>query len=281
MADNPAILVENFYNRTQFPDHVISANEEGTNNPARWVGNGRRSVLNFWASTTANAVATLDVDCAIARTPTAFVIDRGHNLDGIAIKLQGDSAANFATATDVLDLTIPSSASTDADFDLSGSANGVYTDEGAWLVRFTGQSFRYWRLRVAAMGAGLTPQVVNLWLGATWEPGEFERPLLDENNEVVTQATESEFGWQGYTQRVRRRGGEFGLKLTLASLEAAALTATDLMALHPFWLIHDADKTERAVLAMRETSRQGLNKARDWFHRSGRISWVELQPKVV
>ncbi len=281
MASNdPAILAENFYNIAQFPLHTVVANEEATNHEALRAGRTSRSAEDYWAATTANQIATLDVDCVTDRAATACFLDRGHNLSGKQILLQGDEFSDYSTATTVFTCTIPASVSSAADFDLSGSANGVHTYEGAWCVRFPTATFRHWRLKISA-SVGLTPQVVGLYLGTTWEPGEFLRPLIHENTEVMGTRTITSLGWQGAVgQRIRRRRGEFGLKLKTSALDAAALAAVAALSPRPFWLIHDADVTERAVLALRNADRQGLQRGTDWFHLSGQISWAEFQPLV-
>ncbi len=275
MADDPAFLIENYFSDIQFPTHVISAISEGAGTEAFRVATGRRSSLDRWSPTALNLEAWIKVDLTTSKSATACIIDRGHNLSGKTVVLE--RSANDSGWNQVFSVTIPATAATDGDFD---DANGITTDEGAWVKRFASVSDRYWRLRIPAMGANLKPDIIGLWVGNTWEPGKLTIPMLDEQAEVVTLRSQSDRGWQGNTQVVRRRTGELFLQLDAAA-EPAALTAiADYDLLRPMWILHDADKAERAVLGQRPDGRIGFGFEPGWFPRQGRIPWVELQPKV-
>lgn len=269
------MLVENFFNTLMFTGHTVTGQEEATGKEAFRVGDGRRDAADHWTPTTANVDRWVKVDCAIARPANGIFLDRGHNLDGETIVLA--RSPDDAVWTTVFTATLPTAAASGGDFD---AANGIKTDEGAWAKRFASENFRYWRLTVNAMGAGLKPQIVGLWLGTTWEPGQFERPLVDENTEIMGNRTETELGWLGTTQRVRRRTGQIGLKLDDTTKEAAALSAMALFDKHPMWIVFNADETERVVLADRPPNPVGFQKAVDWFPRSATIPWVEREPKI-
>ena len=72
----PALLLsENFFNPIQYPSHVIAANEAAAGHEAFRVGNGRRSVLDYWTPTTANAEAWNKVTCDRVRAANCVVID--------------------------------------------------------------------------------------------------------------------------------------------------------------------------------------------------------------
>ena len=173
--------------------------------------------------------------------------------------------------------------SSDGDID---DANGITTDEGAWLKRFASVSDRYWRLRIPKMGIdpvteeSIKPKIVGLWLGNTWEPGKLTIPMPDEHAETVTQRGIGDRGWQGNTQAVRRRVGELFLQLDAAAEPAALAAIAEYDLLRPMWIIHDANKAERAVLAQRQDGRMGFGFEPGWFPRQGRIPWSEYQPKT-
>ena len=274
-SSDPSMLVENFFNVIQNPTHTVTAEEEATGKEAFRVGDGRREVADHWAATTANSSTWIKVDCGSAKAANAIFLDRGHNLDGKVATLA--RSPDNSVWTTVAAMTLPGTAGDGGDFDAS---NGIKTDEGALAKRFTSETFQYWRLTIAAMGAGLVPNIVGLWLGTTWEPGQFTRPLVDESSDVLGKRFETTLGRVGRTQPVRRRRGTISLKLSNASSEAAAIAAMELLAIHPMWLIHNADETERAVLVDRESTLVGLQKATDWHHRSGVIPWVEREPKI-
>ena len=275
MADDPAFLIENYFSDIQFSAHVISANQEGARTEALRVATGRRSSLDRWSPTSLNVEAWIKVDLTSSKSATACIIDRGHNLSGKTVVLE--RSPDNSAWTQVFSVTIPATAATDGDFD---AANGITTDEGAWVKRFGSVSDRYWRLRIPGMGADLKPDIIGLWLGNTWEPGKITIPMQDEQAETVTQRGQSDRGWQGNTQAVRRRTGEIFLQLDAAAESAAIAAIADYDLMRLMWIIHDADKAERAVLAQRPDGRIGFGFEPGWFPRQGRIPWVELQAKV-
>ena len=275
MADDPAFLIENYFSDVQFSTHVISANEEGAGTEAFRVATGRRSSLDRWSPTSLNLEAWIKVDLTSSKSATACIIDRGHNLGGKTVVLE--RSADDAAWTQVFSVTIPATAATDGDFD---AANGITTDEGAWVKRFASVSDRYWRLRIPAMGANLKPDIIGLWLGNTWEPGKLTMPALDEHAQVVTKRGTSDVGWEGNTKAVRQRAGELFLQLADAAQAGALAAIEQFDLLRPMWILEDADRAERAVLARRPDGRVGFGFELGWFPRQGRIPWVEHQPKV-
>ncbi len=179
MAD-PVFLIENYFSSSQFSTHVVSAIQEAAGKQAFRVGDGRRIQLDHWSSTSLNVEAWIKVDCVSTKSATGIALDRGHNLAGKSVVLE--RSANDSGWTNVFTATIPATAATDGDID---DANGITTDEGAWLKRFASVSDRYWRLRIPAMGADLKPEVVGLWVGNTWEPGALTLPHQDEYAETM------------------------------------------------------------------------------------------------
>lgn len=274
MAD-PVFLIENYFSSSQFSTHVVSAIQEAAGKQAFRVGDGRRIQLDHWSSTSLNVEAWIKVDCVSTKSATGIALDRGHNLAGKSVVLE--RSANDSGWTNVFTATIPATAATDGDID---DANGITTDEGAWLKRFASVSDRYWRLRIPAMGADLKPEVVGLWVGNTWEPGALTLPHQDEYAETMVGVTENTLGWQSGTQAVRRRTGELALQLATTAEVAAIAALKDFDLRRPMWIVLDGERTERAVLAIRPSGRFGLGYDRGWFPRQGRIPWIELQPEV-
>jgi hypothetical protein len=279
MSD-PRLLVENFFSPTQFPDNVVDANEEDTNKEAWRVGTARRSVQDAWLPTTLNNAAWLRVDRGASDSADMVAIDRGHNLQGEVVTLQKSTDNFVADTTQVFQSTIPSSVSDDTALT---AINGALTPEGAWVKAFTSDSSRYWRLLIAAMGAGLRPRVVNLWLGLSYAPSKLQIPWGDDDDELLYDVTEiAATGWRGTSPPVQRRRGELRFKL-----RAAADYATTVLHLRdnfnlgrPMWIVYEDTRAERAVLGERERGRQGFSLEGDWGHRQSIVSWVEREPRV-
>lgn len=274
----PLFFVENFYSSTQFPAHVVSASSEEASYESWRVGTGRRSRQDRWMPTALDTAAWIRVDCAQARPATMVAIDRGHNLAGVQIKIQG--SADAVAWTDVLTATIPAAAAVAGDID---AANGITTEESAWLRRFASASYRYWRLWIPAMGAGLRPEVVGLWVGTSWTPElYFDLPWSEEGRFLQAEQSESDAGWVGIGQLKRGRSGEIDLKLrseTEYSDEARYHIATHFWSRRPMWIVYDDEATERAVLAVPRLGDVGFGRQQGWGPRQSRIAWLEHEAK--
>lgn len=272
----PVILAQNLFNEIQNPGHVVTANEEDTNRQGWRVATGRRAAADAWLPTTLNNAAWVKANCGAERAANMVVLDRGHNLGGYQITLQVSS--DDATWTDVLDLTVPAVPSTGALDD----GLGVVTGEGAWLRRFPLVSGPYWRLYVPAMGAGLRPQVVGLWLGLAWAPTRhLGFPVDDVGDDVVVQIHESDTGWQGAGRVTARRSGTMRVALDSdAEWDALRPHLEEFAVRRPTWLLHDDEDAAEAVLAIRpEQARLGFGYADDWINkRRGELAWVEWEP---
>ena len=275
----PAFGVENFFSDIQFSGHTISANEEATDHEAFRVGNARRSSTDHWTPTTANIDAWVKTEMDQSRSFDYCAIDRGHNLGGETLKLQKSTDAAFTSPVDVFSVTFPTTVSADSDLD---AANGVLTSEGAWIKRFASTSSQYVRIFVSAMGAGLKPVIVNLWVGALWEPGALTNPFTDEDDEPIGAESASDTGWIGHGLTVRRRIGELHVQLpSIAAYTAAANAVRDNFNLRrPMWIVHDDDRAERAVLGIRPRGRTGFRFAPGWGYRQADINWLEHEAKV-
>ena len=282
---SPSYLVQNYFSDIAFPTHTISAEEEASGFEAWRVADGRRSAADHWKSTTANSETWVKFDTGAAGTITAAPhivgLDRGHNLPGVVgVKFQ--LSANDADWTDLVSVTIPASASSATALN---ATNGATTEEGAWLKQVTPAStYRYGRLLVPAMGAGLVPKVVGLWFGPSWQPGNPTMPVPDEDYEPIYEETiVPSSGWRGRSKMVALRTGELTYKF---ASEAEYITARGHLWDHfrynrPMWVVHDDTYAERAVLAVPRTERQGFGFHADWWNmRRGVIPWIEHEPLV-
>jgi hypothetical protein len=276
----PAFLIENLFSTIQFPTHTVTPNEEAADHEAWRVATGRRSAFDSWKPTTTNQDAYIEVDCGVNQSPDMAASDRGHNLQGATVRVRYSD--NGTSWSDAFTATVPSSVSTGSDLD---AANGILTPEGAWLKRFSGAgAHRYWRYHVNAMGAGLLPEIVGLWLGAHWVPGYLEFPFEDDTYQGTGEVTTLPSGWQGRGAIGRQRAGSFHVRLdTEATYDTgAAVQVRDGFFLgRPMWLVFDDEKAERALLAVWARQREGFGLGRGgWSWRSGTISWLEWEPEM-
>lgn len=266
----PRFLVENFFDPTMFTDATVSANEEATGHEAFRVGTNRRLVsTNHWTPTTANSSAWLKVDLGSgnARSADMIVLDRGHNLDGETVTLE--TSSDDTNWTQVFQVTMPS---TEGDNTSLSAANGVKTEEGAWAKSFTSTSARYWRLTISAMGAGLLPKVVGLYLGESYQPGHHISLPFGFGDRRIAGARENDGydrqfniklpSWSAYDNTVRYHIEELFLRR------------------HPMWLVFDPDYAERMWLAKAEQGSTGFERRSGWGFPQADLRAVELQPEL-
>lgn len=276
----PALLVEDLYSTTQFPAHVVAANAEAAGNEAWRVADGRRAPGDRWSPTAANAVAWLRVTCDVARTVDMLALDRGHNLAGAALQLQ-TSVDGGTTWTTRLTTTPPAAAAVAG---LLDAANGVTTEEGAWLKRFAPITASDWRLRVPALGAGLVPRVVGLWIGQSWAPSQYlDLPWGEDDQELLLAETTTPAGWRGTSSVARVRVGELTIKL---GSPAEYVLARYHVRNHfharrrPMWICYDDAQAERAVLAVPPAGRLNWRIEQGWTNRQAVVSWIEHEPRI-
>jgi hypothetical protein len=280
MAHQPILCAENYLNPLQFPGHTISAEEEATGYEVWHVGNGRRSSRDYWTPTTANSLTWIRVVFDTPRDINFVALDRGHNLAGYGVQVWAtDDATDFSgTYSTPVNATIPST-SASADID---ATNGVLTAEGVWMKRFTTVSAQdAVQLYIPAMGAGLTPQVVGLWLGTCFAPTRpFDVPYDDDGVEAISITVESDAGWRGYGPTTLRRGGSLNLRLvSAAEYETARYHLIDHFAAgSPMWIVFDESAAHRSVLAG-AAGRIAFPYTKDWWQlRRVSFDWREWEP---
>ncbi len=269
----PYFFVENLLSTIQFPGHVLSASGEAPDGQAWRVATGRRSAFDRWAPPTFNAPAWLRVTCDGPRTVDTVALDRSHNLTGRRFWIQASNdgfVADFRTVVDqVLPLT-PVVSST--------LAAGGLTTEGAFLRRVAPVVATSFRLYVPALGAGVRPEVMGLWLGTGWQPDEyFDLPFDDASIDLRYSPTNTPAGWTGTGRVARGRVGEIGLKLRNAAEYSSARYHIEqgFWRPRPMWIVFDDAAVERAVLAYPPEGRYGFAREVGWAQRQARIGWVE------
>jgi hypothetical protein len=272
----PLCLVENLGSLIAFPLHGFAADEEAAGHEAARMVDGRRSAFDFWTAVTANAQRTITWTCDRLRTADTIVLDRGHNLAGVVLTLEA-SQDNFATpAQQIFSFALPSVA-VGGDMTI---APGVVTEEGAWLFTFPDVSATYFRLRIAAMGAGKVPLVVGLWLGLSWTPGFFLTPWGEDQDAFEVKEATSEAGWLGRGAAANVRQGELLVKLPSDD-------AYDVARYHiqghfghgrPMWVVYDQQQADRAFCVLRPTGALGFRFEGNWWPRQARIPYREHEP---
>jgi hypothetical protein len=279
----PLLCADNLASALQYPDQVSLFDQSGTTGPVgfeTWrVADGRRSAFDFWQPGTTNVDAFLTVTCGRVRGANYLALDRGHNLAGKTINLFG-SQDNFATQTTVLTVTVPTAGGQIAGVVSGGivQAGGATTEEGAFLITFPTAGYTYWRFDVPAMGAGLQPNVVGLWLGMSYQPTALYRPFTRHTTEFRAQETVSPIGWRGRGPRAFNRATTLNLRMDtqFEYADQARFTCEELLgAGRPTWIVEDQSRPQEAALVLRVLGTQGFAEPQNWANPVGSFTVIE------
>lgn len=276
----PIFCSENFFNTVQFTGHTVSASEEPTGNEAFRVGTARRSSRNYATATTANTAWWVKARCDRVRLADFLALDRGHNLDGKQVILQG-SNDNFVTKENIVTATLPSSVYAPSDLRI---LPGTKTEEGAWLFRFDTRAYRDWRLYVPAMGAGLRPRIVGLYVGLSWEPTFLQAlPFSFGGRQLSYTEVESDTAWVGASRAAQRFETTIALQLeSWQEYDLARLhVETQIWRHRPTWYVADQARAERAWLARAPRGTYRFEQAKGWGFMQTSFPLVEHEPALV
>lgn len=275
----PVLLVENFFSRTQFPNHTISASSEASGNEAWRVGTGRRSSRNKWVPTSAGTQEYLQASLDRTRSADMLVLDRGHNLGGKTVRLRATDDPNWASYREVFAISVPTDVVPAQPLQTSP---GALTEEGAWLFAWSPpEAARYWRFVVDAV-SGFKAQVVGLYLGLAFRPSYlFELPWSWGQRELVVDEVVSEEAWVGTTRPAQRTVGALNLRLRGAQEYDLARYHIEAQYLRrkPMWVVFDSDQAERSVLVVPPRGTVGFSIEEGWGYMQAQIPYVEHEPK--
>ncbi|HEX7050171.1 MAG TPA: hypothetical protein VF188_08230 [Longimicrobiales bacterium] len=278
MSPRSIVLAENLFSAAAYPGHVVMASEEPEGTEAFRVGTGRRHALtNRWTPDTANAEHWVQVTCDQVRAADMLAIDRGHNLAGQTVELR-ISDDGFTTSETTVSFTVPSAAGGAQSLD-----DGVLTEEGAYLRRFPLAAATQWRLVIPAMGVGLRPQIVGLYLGLSLALPPLRMPWAEEETDLAFQEVRTAAGWIGAGEIARARVGELRVRLEdyLAYDQARLHLEGHFGRRRPMWIVYDDRQAERAALAVRPQGRAGFRFDSGWAYRQQDLVWQEHEPRVL
>jgi hypothetical protein len=276
MAGTPRCLVENFLSVRQFASHTITA-EENSATSFR-VGAQRRLSTYVWQATTVSSDTWLRVQCDRSRCADMIVFDRGHNMEGQVVTLQGSD--DGTTWVDIFSVTTPTVSMPGALGDLSG----VRTEEGAWVKSFPAEVYLNFRLFFPA-AASLTPKLVGVWIGKSWESRVFDFPWGDEQVTGLASVEVLEHGWEGRNETTPQRSGVLTVRHdNYVDYDQTRYNVLGHWALNrAMWIVADREQADRAVLAQMvqgAVANYVFDGERLW--RVGLpINWQEYYPKRV
>lgn len=284
MPAPPLWLVENLWDRGQYPGHIITPSAEAVGFEATRLADGRRDETRY-KGTTANSEVTLVLDCGVPRLVSAVFLDRGHTLGGKRWLLES-SGDNFATtASIVLDVN-PQPVNVGGR--LTDPLGGLGLD-GSWgIILAVPALARYYRVRVPAV-SGYIPEVTGLAMGRHFQLGRsVPMPYADYNAQRFFQEQTSLAGRVGRSRTYRRRQGQLFIRAASDAEYTDNLrpwledTFRDLSA--PAWLVLDPDLLVRGMLNVICPQQGDWAFALDtsvWPYPTAAVPFIENTPEVI
>jgi hypothetical protein len=240
----PVFLCDNVFNPFQYPDVVLTANEEASGFEAERFSTLRRE--DHWSPTTYNNDAWLKAAHAQVRAVNTVCL-WVHNLLGETYRFQ-ISNDDFTTTETLIDLTIPSNVGA-GDID---DTYGVVTEDFMWMKRMSTRYAKSFRHFVPAMGANQRPELAGL-AGVSYSPNQYDYPYAPSSTEFHVEEQMSDRGVLGRSLPINLRRGEIVLKMRNDfEYETARFHLEQRWGRgHPMLIVHNEAQAERAVMAVR------------------------------
>lgn len=273
----PRFLVDNLGSVEHYPSHVVTAEEEPTDQEADRFATLRRE--DHASATTYNSDWWWKVTCNQVRAADMLCL-WDHNLLGETLRIEV-SNDDFTTTETIFNATLPSYPGTGDPAD----ALGVVTEDGMWLKRWDVRYGKYWRLFVPAMGADQKPEINGI-LGPSYSPLQYDYPYAPSGTEFIVDEQRSDRGVLGRSAPVNLRRGairmkmrsDFDYELARFHLEHRWGGGS------PMLILHNEAQAERAVMATRVGgSLLGFQADTGWPDAGegrveGELTWQEHDP---
>ena len=280
MPNTWLMCAENYLDAVgQFPNHVLTAEEEASGFDVERVANGRRSVDDYWTPTTPNRLTWARCVFDRPRAVNFVAMDRGHNNAGEALEFrttqdQTDFTGDIQRPINVTDVPIVGN-SLDSEL-------GAVTQDGANLWRFPVHLASAIEFFWPAWGAGLKPQMPGLFAGLAFEgAASLDVPYTGRQRMLRHTSRETDASWIGRGRIARSRSG------TLTYQTNDGFEFDEGLGRHfdqwsdgyLAWLIEDLLAADRAVLTVLPPGTYDARVGGGWGWPVLRAAWREWQPK--
>ncbi len=266
------LLTDNLYNTRQYPSHTVTASGGAvTGYEVFRIANARRHARDYWTPSSSNTTVNIDVACDRVRAANMLVIDRNSGLSGATVTVTSSQQSSYATSEDI-SFTVPASVYR---ANTLRPGHPVKTQEGAIILTFNLSAGKYWRVTVAAMGAGIKPTIGGLWLGRSYTPTIVPLPWDDETRYLERQ--DVRLGMPGAFSDTGRSADLRIMVKNDAEWETARRSMLQFWSGTPLWYVADSDYGENSWLGYAPPTSFGA----PYTNRTGRdltISLSELQP---
>ena len=282
----PLLMVSNVFDRVnQYPDATIAALSEVVGHEGYRISTYRRD-RQWWQATgdaagnTANYVR-VDLGAGVSAATNYLFIDRGHNLWGRQVFVNGGSTSDIANDDIVTALTVPALGTVGGD---PTSATMCVTEEGALYSLYTALAARrYWRVAIGFV-ADFTPAVPTIMLG-TYHQLLGYSATFDEDAGGRKQAggtAESDAGYRASGRTYSWRTLDLDLKYIGASEYDGTMRNLRSLLFEravPCVAVQDyGTNPERAWMYQLDGDSWSFGKSR--VYRSGRIRLREMAPRL-
>lgn len=274
------MLAENVFNTRVFRSHVLGASGEAPGREVDFVNSGRRQKSqNLWTPPggSENAIAYVSSTFDRVRMIDMLAIDRDHNLDGKVVRVRV-SSNGFTNYTEVA-ATVPSQV---LPYSRLSFTNGVRTEEGAWIWRFGPLAGNAVRVVIDAMGVGLRPEIVGLYVGQAYRPeNALRKPFTHGKRELDYPMTKSPAAWVGAGEISQRRRGQYRLRVSREDYPLGRYHVEGLyLRGRPTWIVPDDEEAEKAWLSRAEPQTAGFEipEGRNDYHCD--LDCPEHEPRV-
>lgn len=181
----PIWLSDNFFDEIgASPDAQVDnpAGDDAPGNESWRVADGLRD-RTWWTVTTPNATRWLRSRVSTPRAANTLVLDRGHNLAGRNIRVDGYTSGGVLQ-TAYIDTVIRSTVG-----GRPTDAQGCLLPTGEWFIYFGGAPHAEYRVTIPAMGPGLVPIITGLSLGLAYRwPSYWDAPSAYDDRRRVSWA---------------------------------------------------------------------------------------------
>lgn len=267
----PLFAVDNLMNPRIYPSHTLAASSTASGTSVLSLSSGKRiarSGLGGWFASALNTVATVTVTFNRARMFDLLWIDRDHNLGGesLSVILSDDA---FTTTQTIGPLTVPT-----APTPYSHLYDGriVRTNEGC-LLWWLGEQVSYAaRLSIAAMGAGLRPEIAGMMLCKTYQPTHAQQKPAD-------------FARWDLQRRPLQRTRRGDIIVRVVSWEEYVTAYYHLEELylsgHGMVVVHDDERAENALFGVAPDGLAGFEIPTGQYHPEMAVPLLEPEPALL
>jgi hypothetical protein len=278
MPNPPLLFVDNVFDAIGlYPGAIVDATSEAEGHEAFRVGDYRRDRTSWQAANDVGVggIHRVRVHLPSAVAPDFLFLDRGHNLAGKGVALQGgDDGATWLHSVSPNVPTVLGGSPT--------SPSMCQTEEGAAFTLFTAMPAHAWWEFVIPATAGFVPIVTGLIVGARTQLLNFGKSFDEDAGARTQPSQQSTAGYRGNDATYAWRSVTLDLDLiggteydsTMRSLRAKLFEKNQ-----PFVCAMDyGTRPERAWMYTYDGTTWGMPKSK--VYRSGRIVGREHMPRL-